>query len=71
MRCPSCNAKNQYTMIKLHAEGFYEDINTCQICGTVWSVNHGLTEIVKDCQRRSFLESVTESVEGDDYSRAA
>ena len=66
MRCPVC--KNcEHTDLDLHAEGFHEDICECKICGTVWSVNHGATELVKDAQAQSFLQGISECVEGYDY----
>jgi hypothetical protein len=71
MKCPVCKTHEQYTEIDLHAEGFAEGIMTCGICGTIWSVNHGVSEVVKDPQERSFLEAISECVEGDDYSFAA
>ena len=71
MKCPVCKTHEQYVDIDLHSEGFAEDIITCQICGTIWSINHGLTEIVKDAQVKSFLEAQSECVDGDDYSYAA
>lgn len=71
MKCPVCKTHEQYVDIDLHSEGFAEDICTCSICGTIWSVNHGLTKIVRDPQVRSFLEAQSECVEGDDYSYAA
>ncbi len=71
MKCPVCKTHEQYVDIDLHSEGFAEDIYTCSICGTIWSVNHGLTEVVRDPQVRSFLEAQSECVEGDDYSYAA
>ncbi|MDY6849627.1 MAG: hypothetical protein SV239_10990 [Thermodesulfobacteriota bacterium] len=67
MKCPVCKTYQQ-NELDLHADGFYEDIVECSICGTVWSVNHGLVEIVNDSQRNSFLEAQSESVEGDDYN---
>jgi hypothetical protein len=48
-------------------DGFYEGITECDVCGTVWSSNHGLQEVVKDGQALSFLEGMSESVEADDY----
>jgi hypothetical protein len=54
----------------LHAAGFAEDIDTCKICGSVWSVNHGVTEVVKDAQKNSFMGAISECVEADDYSWA-
>lgn len=71
MKCPVCKTHEQYVDLDLHAEGFSEDIVTCKICGTVWSVNHGVTEVVRDAQEKSFLSAVTECVESDDYSFAA
>ncbi len=71
MKCPVCKTHEQYVDIDLHADGFDEDIITCSICGSVWSINHGLTEIVKDAQAKSFLSALSECVEGDDYSYAA
>jgi len=70
MRCPVCKGHKQ-TEIDLQADGFTEGIVECKICGTVWAVNHGLSEIVKDAQEKSFLEALTECVEGDDYSWVA
>lgn len=68
MKCPVC--KNHESVdTDLHAEGFNEDIVECRICGAVWSINHGVVEIVNDPQEKSFLEAVSECVEGDDYSR--
>jgi len=69
MKCPVCK-NSQYVECDLHAEGFAEDIIECSVCGTVWSINHGMTEVVKDAQRGSFLEAVSERVEGGDYSYA-
>lgn len=70
MKCPICkNTENRE--IDLHADGFYEDLFECSFCGSSWSVTHGLTEIVTDTQQASFLEALTESVEGDDYCYAA
>ena len=71
MKCPVCKTHEQYVEIDLHSEGFSEDIITCSICGTVWAISHGVTEIVKDAQEKSFLEATTECVEADDYCYAA
>jgi transcription elongation factor Elf1 len=66
MKCPVC--KNREVVdIDLHTEGFSEDIIECRICGSIWSINHGATEMVRDAQENSFLEAKTECVEGDDY----
>lgn len=67
MRCPVCKNHKQVD-ITLHSQGFDEGITECSICGTVWSVNHGVTEIIRDPQEKSFLEAQSECVEGDDYS---
>jgi len=69
MRCPICKSQEFHTL-KLRSEGFAEDIRECAVCASTWSINHGLTEVVRDNQKNSFLEALTECVEGDDYSRA-
>jgi len=70
MKCPVCKSyANQE--IDLHSEQFAEELIKCDVCGCEWAVNHGLTEVVIDSQRNSFLESVTECVECDDYSWAS
>ena len=71
MKCPACKTHDQMVEVDLHSEGFSENIITCRICGAVWSVNHGLTEIIRDPQAHSFLETQGECVEGDDYCYAA
>jgi hypothetical protein len=71
MKCPVCKTHEAHVAIELQSEGFSEQISTCTICGAVWSVNHGMTEIVKDPQEKSFLEATSECVEADDYSFAA
>jgi hypothetical protein len=68
MKCPVCRNHDEHAAIDLRSDGFSEGITECRICGTVWSVNHGVTEIVKDPQEKSFLEAVSECVEGDDYN---
>jgi len=67
MKCPVCKNHKQ-TDMQFHSDGFKEGITECSICGAVWSENHGITEIVKDPQLKSFLEAQSECVEGDDYS---
>jgi transcription elongation factor Elf1 len=67
MRCPVCKNTEQVGT-DLHSDGFREGIIECTICGTSWSVNHGVVQIVNDAQVDSFLEAQSESVEGDDYS---
>lgn len=70
MNCPVCKSSKQHTEIDVHSNGFDEEIIECDLCGTVWAINHGAVEIVKDTQEKSFLEAVTECVESDDYSWA-
>ncbi|HEY5974259.1 MAG TPA: hypothetical protein VIU41_05905 [Geobacteraceae bacterium] len=69
MKCPVC--KNQeHADLHLHADQFDEDIMKCSVCGSTWSINHGVVEVIKDTQEHSFLEGVSECVEGDDYGQA-
>ena len=68
MKCPVCKSRQAHTEIQVHANGFDEDLYQCEVCGSTWSVNHGLVDVVKDTQKRSFLESNTESVDGADNS---
>lgn len=70
MKCPVCKNR-KFNEQDLHSEGFSVDIVECDICGTMWSINHGLAAIFKDSQESSFLEAIPESVEGDDYSYVA
>ncbi len=67
MRCPACSSYD-YSAIDLQTDGFAEQIMECRSCGTVWSLNHGAVKIVKDPNRKSFLQSQPECVEGDDYN---
>ncbi len=66
MKCPVCKS-HEHVAIDLHATGFAENIVECRVCGSIWAINHGATEIVRDTQKKSFLEAQTECVEGDDY----
>lgn len=70
MKCPVCKSYQQ-SEIDLHTDGFTEDLIECATCGTTWAVNHGLAEVVKDSQEKSFLEALSECVEGDDYALAS
>lgn len=70
MKCPVCKSY-EHNDIHLHAASFSEEISKCPTCGTSWSVNHGLTEIITDSQEKSFLSALSECVEGYDYSLAA
>ncbi len=71
MKCPVCRTLAEYDEIDLHSNGFTEEINTCGICGTIWAVNHGATNIVKDPQRKSFLSALSDCIGADEYSFAA
>ncbi len=66
MKCPVCKKHQTHTEIEVHDNGFDEDLFQCETCGSTWSVNHGLVDLVRDTQRRSFLEANSESVEGVD-----
>lgn len=70
MLCPICKS-SETREIGLHAEGFHENLLECCCCGSSWSINHGKAEMVCDPQEKSFLEGITECVEGDDYGWAA
>jgi len=67
MKCPVCK-NTQYVEFDLHSYQFSEDIVECTVCGSMWSVSHGATEVVKDTQESSFLEAISECVEGGDYN---
>lgn len=67
MQCPTCKAQ-EHSDIHLKSQDFKEDLDRCPVCGTVWSVNHGVVEIVRDPQEKSFLSAATECVECDDYN---
>ena len=69
MNCPTCNSQ-EHSAIHFKSDAFQEDIDKCPICGTVWSINHGTIEVVTDSQEKSFLSSLTECVECDDYNMA-
>lgn len=68
MKCPVCK-HHEHVDINLHSDGFYEGIIKCPICSAMWSVNHGLLEIINDSQEQSFLGAQSECVEGDDYNQ--
>ena len=70
MQCPVCK-NHEHEGIDLHSCGFNEGLVECRICGTTWSVNHGVMAIVKDPHADSFLEALSESVEGDNFCFAA
>lgn len=69
MQCPSCK-NHAHSNTHLHADQFDEDIMKCSVCGTSWSVNHGMVEVIQDAQGASFLQGSSECVESDDYNLA-
>ncbi len=71
MKCPVCKTQEEYFELDLHSAGFTEEIGSCKICGTVWSVSHGVTNIVKDPQQKSFLSAFNDCIGADEYSFAA
>lgn len=71
MKCPVCKNTETHSEIDVHSNGFDEEIIQCDICGSLWSVNHGVVELVKDSQDRSFLSASSECVEADDYALVA
>lgn len=70
MQCPVCK-NHEHVGMDLRSGSFFEDLAECRVCGTVWSNCHGLQAIVKDPMAASFMEALSESVEGDDFSFAA
>jgi len=70
MKCPVCRSYSSQE-VDLHSEQFTEELVNCNVCGSEWAISHGLVEVVRDAQKNSFLEALTECVEGDDYSWAA
>jgi hypothetical protein len=63
-----CKSHATQSDIQVHANGFDEALFRCDACGSTWSVNHGLVEIVRDTQSRSFLGATSEAVDGTDYN---
>lgn len=70
MQCPVCK-NHEFDGIDLHSTGFNEDLNECLVCGSAWSVTHGAVTIIKDSQADTFLEALSECVEGDSFFAAA
>lgn len=70
MFCPVCKTY-EFSDMNLQVEGFAETLVECKICGAVWSINHGVTEMVRDPQAKSFLSAISECVEADDYCLVA
>jgi hypothetical protein len=66
MKCPVCKS-HENSVATLRAGSFATRLVECRICATLWSVSRGSIEVVRDVQEKSFLEAVTECVEGDDY----
>jgi uncharacterized Zn finger protein len=71
MKCPVCNKSENHIEIEVHSNGFAEEIIHCEICGSLWAINHGVMEVVRDAQAKSFLSATTECVEADDYCLVA
>jgi len=67
MYCPTCKTM-EHSEVHFKSEAFKEDFNKCSCCGTVWSISHGTVEVITDTQEKSFLSSLTECVESDDYN---
>jgi len=57
--------------MKMKVDQFAEGLDECVVCGSIWSISHGLAELVVDTQPDSFLEGQSECVEADDYTWAA
>lgn len=70
MKCPVCGSYEQRDLV-MKSEQFAEGLSECLVCGSSWSTNHGLAEMVNDTQLASFLEGQSECVEADDYTWAA
>lgn len=70
MQCPVCKS-HEHSDMNLKSGQFSELLSTCPTCGSLWSINHGVTEIVRDTQKLSFLSGSSECVEADDYCLAA
>jgi uncharacterized Zn finger protein len=66
MKCPVCKHQQERAEIRVHDNGFDEELFRCTVCGSTWSVNHGLVEIVRDTQQESFLAADAEAVEAND-----
>lgn len=65
MQCPVCGSP-EHNDIHLQSGDFKEDIIQCPTCGTVWSINHGLAEVVSQPEGGSFLSLQSDGIEGDD-----
>jgi Zn-finger nucleic acid-binding protein len=65
--CPTCKSV-LCIETDLDAFQFHEEIQECANCGTVCSSAHDHVEVIKDSQKDSFLSTMTDSVEADDYA---
>lgn len=65
--CPTCKS-HQTIETDLDAFQFHEELYECTVCGTISSLAHDQLEIVNDSQAESFLSSLTDNVEADDYA---
>lgn len=70
MQCPVCGSFDQ-RHLAMKVGQFDEVLSECQVCGSQWSLNHGLPEVVFDSQQSSFLSCLSDLVEADDYNWAA
>lgn len=70
MQCPVCK-NHENVAIDLRSGGFNEGLRECRVCGSLWSVNHGAVAIIQDSQADTFMEALSESVEGDSFFAAA
>jgi transcription elongation factor Elf1 len=70
MQCPVCK-NHDHVAMDLRSGSFTEDLVECKVCDTMWSVSHGVMAIIKDSMADSFLEALSASVEGDNFSFAA
>jgi hypothetical protein len=68
MMCPSCR-NTELPTVKLVPAGLTEEILECRGCGAVWSVSHGMIELLRDPQADSFLARQSDAVEGSDCER--
>ena len=65
MMCPSCRNAEKPD-VRLVPSGLTEEIMECRGCGAVWSVSHGMVELLRDPQAGSFLAKQSEAVEASD-----
>ena len=58
MQCPVCK-NHEHEAIDLRTPGLSEDLVECRVCGTSWSVNHGMMALLRDPNHDSFLEALS------------